>query len=142
MVLNLKKKKWLTKVVTQFNPQLHCCSKQTESTRNNRSNLNERASCPGSYPLNVFLVRKAVLWRQHPFSSQVTRLAPTGQAEPRSHLQVPDAFLRAGSSNFGDGAQSNGVVESWTGGSQPTSRAEVSNQLAVQYGLTPDAALG
>lgn len=59
-----KKKKWLTKVVTQFNLQLHCCSKQTESTRNNRLcpgyNLTEQGGRPGSYPLQVFILRKTV----------------------------------------------------------------------------------
>lgn len=61
--MNLKKK-WLTQVVTQFNPLLHCRSKQTKSTRNNRfsprSNTTEQASRSGSYPLNVFILRKAV----------------------------------------------------------------------------------
>lgn len=82
MVKNFKK--WLTKVVTQFNPQLHRCGKQIESKRSNRfspeSNLTVQANRSGSCPINVFNV-KAVRWRQHPTFSQTSRLTPRKEAE-------------------------------------------------------------
>lgn len=79
MVKNFKK--WLTKVVTQFNPQLHRCGKQIENKRSNRfspeSNLTVQANRSGSCPINVFNVKEGSSLAPAP------HLLPNFQANPQ-----------------------------------------------------------